>query len=101
MISATAPISAVFFGRIFIKEPIAKADILNMVTVIIGVTMIVKPPFLFGLTSMYNDDPEAIYAVILMICNSILVQANIYVLMRMLTGTKLFIFYINKLVNHR
>ena len=87
MISATAPISAVFFARIFIKEPIVIADIANMVTVIIGIIMIVKPPFVFGVTSMYIDDPEAIYAVILMIFGSMLLQANIYVLMRMLKGT--------------
>ena len=48
--------------------------------------MVVKPPFLLGSTAMYNEDPEAIYAVVLMICNSVLNQANIYVLLRILKG---------------
>ena len=86
MISATAPISAVFFARIFIKESIVMADLINIVIVFIGIIMIVKPPFLFGVTAMYNEDPEAIYAVVLMICNSIFNQANLYVLMRILKG---------------
>ena len=86
MISATAPIFTVFYARIFIKESIVMADLINVVIVFIGIIMIVKPPFLFGSTAMYNEDPEAIYAVVLMICNSILNQANIYVLMRILKG---------------
>ena len=62
------------------------ADLINVIIVFIGKIMVVKPPFLFGSTKMYIEDPEAIYAVVLMICNSILNQANIYVLMRILKG---------------
>ena len=86
MISATAPIFTVFYAKIFINESIVMADLINVVIVFIGIIMIVKPPFLFGSTAMYNEDPEAIYAVVLMICNSILNQANIYVLLRILKG---------------
>ena len=35
---------------------------------------------------MYNDDPEAIYAVIAMVLASIFLQANVYVTLRMLKG---------------
>ena len=35
---------------------------------------------------MYNDDPEAIYAVIAMVLSSIFLQANVYVTLRMLKG---------------
>ena len=92
MISATAPIFTVFYARIFIKESIVIADLINMVIVFIGIIMVVKPPFLFGLTAMYKEDPEAMYAVVLMVCNSILNQANIYVLMRILKGTMFYKF---------
>ena len=35
---------------------------------------------------MYNDDPEAIYAVIAMVLASVFLQANVYVTLRMLKG---------------
>ena len=35
---------------------------------------------------MYNDDPEAIYAVIAMVLSSFFLQANVYVTLRMLKG---------------
>ena len=38
------------------------------------------------LVQMYNDDPEAIYAVIAMILASVFLQANVYVTLRMLKG---------------
>ena len=107
MISATAPIFTVFFARIFIKESIVVADLINVIIVFIGIIMVVKPPFLFGSTEMYKEDPEAIYAVVLMICNSVLNQANIYVLMRILRGKflkfsqKLFLIRIYEMVYKR
>ena len=48
---------------------------------------VTKPPFLFGdSVQMYNDDPEAIYAVIAMVLASVFLQANVYVTLRMLKG---------------
>ena len=76
MISATAPIFTVFYARIFIKESIVVADLINVIIVFIGIIMVVKPPFLFGSTEMYKEDPEAIYAVALMI--SIQITRSLY-----------------------
>ena len=87
MISASSPMFTVFFARIFIKETIKVVDIVNVFLVFAGIVLIVKPPFLFGNgVQMYNDDPEAIYAVIAMVLSSIFLQANVYVTLRMLKG---------------
>lgn len=87
MISAASPIFTVFFARIFIKEPILCADIVNVLLVFVGIVLIVKPPFLFGASEMYQDDPEAKIAVIAMILGSVFLQANVYVILRMLKGS--------------
>jgi len=85
MISASSPMFTVFFARIFIKETIKIIDIVNVFLVFGGIVLIVKPPFLFGdSVQMYNDDPEAIYAVIAMVLASVFLQANVYVTLRML-----------------
>lgn len=87
MISSAAPIFTVFFAKVFIKEKIVKADIVNVLLFFMGINLIIKPPFLFGASGLYNDDPEAIYAVILVTLGSIFLQANVYVLLRMLKGS--------------
>ena len=50
----TAPIFTVISARVFIKEPICKLDLFNIVLVIIGITFIVKPPFIFGNYDVYK-----------------------------------------------
>ena len=60
MISATAPMFTTIYARIFLKEAIAVADILNLVLVFVGIVFIVKPPFLFGHSQIYQEDPEAL-----------------------------------------
>ena len=91
MISASAPMYTVFFARIFIKEPIVVADIVNIVFVFIGVFFIVKPPFVFGSSEIYSQDPQAIYAVIAVVLGAIFFQANCFVTSRMLKGKYFFI----------
>ena len=87
MITATSPLFTVFFGRLFIKEAILPIDIFNVVLVFIGMMCIVKPPFLFGsVDELYSNDPEAIYAVIVLTLGSIFLQPIVYVILRILKG---------------
>ena len=51
---ATAPIFTVISARIFIKEPICKLDLFNIVLVIAGIILVVKPPFIFGNSDVYE-----------------------------------------------
>ena len=48
--------------------------------------MIVKPPFMFGATEIYANDPEAVYAVIAMLIMSVFLLSNSYTLVRFLRG---------------
>ena len=87
MITATSPLFTVFFGHLFIKEAILPIDIFNVVLVFIGMMCIVKPPFLFGsVDELYSNDPEAIYAVIVLTLGSIFLQPIVYVILRILKG---------------
>ena len=52
----------------------------------VGIVLIVKPPFLFGENLLFTKDPEAILAVVLLILGSIFLQANVYVILRMIKG---------------
>ena len=96
MISASAPMYTVFFARIFIKEAIVVAHIVNIIFVFIGVFFIVKPPFVFGSSEIYSQDPQAIYAAIAVVLGSIFFQANCSVTSRMLKGKYFFIRIPNK-----
>jgi len=53
---------------------------------VVGVMMIVKPPFIFGETEIYTKDPEAWIAVIVVLGASILFLSNAYTLLRSLKG---------------
>ena len=87
MITATSPLFTVFFGHLFIKEAILPIDIFNVVLVFIGMMCIVRPPFLFGsVDELYSNDPEAIYAVIVLTLGSIFLQPIVYVILRILKG---------------
>lgn len=87
MISACAPMFTVFFARFIIKEPILCIDILNVIFIIFGMVLIVKPPFLFGLDVTFGYETESLYALIALILSSIFIQPNVYVALRLLKGT--------------
>jgi hypothetical protein len=44
----------VIFARLFLKEPIIVLDLLNIALVLIGIVLIVKPPFIFGELEVYR-----------------------------------------------
>ena len=58
MISATAPMFTTFYARFFLKENTVPGDIVNLLLVFVGILFIVKPPFIFGYTAIYFEDPE-------------------------------------------
>ena len=87
MISASAPIYTVFFARLFIKEPIILVDLISTLFVLIGVLFIAKPPFIFGSSNLYTQDPYAINAVIILVLNATFIDSNVFVTQRMLKGT--------------
>ena len=86
LITATSPIFTVFYARIFVKEPILAIDLLNVIFIICGMTLIVKPPFIFGQNDIFNYDSNATYALIALILGSIFLQPNVYVCLRLLKG---------------
>ena len=73
------------------------ADIVNIIFVFIGVFFIVNPPFVFGSSEIYSQDPQAIYAAIAVVLGAIFFQANCFVTSRMLKG--MYIFYVNSQQN--
>ena len=75
-----------------LKEPIVVADIVNIIFVFIGVFFIVKPPFVFGSSEVYSQDPQAIYAAIAVVLGAIFFQANCFVTSRMLKGKQVYLF---------
>ena len=86
MISATAPMFTALYARIFLKEKIAIEDILNLIFVFVGIVFIVKPPFIFGDSDTFFQDPEAIYAMIALIIGSAILQAGVFTILRVLKG---------------
>merc|ERR1712080_401040 len=84
MISATAPMFTVFFARIFIKELIYIIDMLNIGFIIGGMLLITQPPFLFGSNELISENMTAAYALIAVILSCIFLQANVYVILRLL-----------------
>ena len=87
MIMATSPIFTTIFGRIFLKEAIVIADIINLFLVFAGIVFIVKPPFMFGHSNLYIEDPEALYAIIALVISSASLWALVFVILRQLKGT--------------
>ena len=77
----------VFFARVFIKEPVLIIDLINVVFIVFGMVLIVKPGFIFGYTNMFDYDSEAVYALITVISGSLLLQPNVYIILRLLKGS--------------
>ena len=86
MISATSPMFTTIQARFFLKEKIATADTINLILVFVGIIFIVKPPFIFGYSKMYDEDPEALTAIIVLVLGSIFLQATVYTILRLLKG---------------
>ena len=86
MISSTAPMYTVFWARWFLKEPILKVDLLNFLMMFCGVVLIARPPFLFGETDLYANDPNVVWAFLALILHSMFFVSNVFVMLRLLKG---------------
>ena len=86
LICATSPIFTVFFARMFVKEPIFILDLVNVVFIMFGMVLIVKPSFLFGSNDQFAYDSNGIYALIAVVCGSMFLNSNVSVVLRLLKG---------------
>jgi len=84
MIIASSPMFTTIYARFFLKEPIVPSDILNLFLVFAGIIFIVKPPFIFGYSKMYNEDPEALYAIIALLFGNVFLWAPTFIILRKL-----------------
>ena len=90
MIGSSATLFACIHGRIFLKEPIHAINILNVVLVLAGITMIVQPPIIFGATtSIYHKDQSALYAALACCFAASIVEPLKNVVLRNLKGKQL------------
>ena len=83
MLTAGAPALTAIFAFFILKEKIILLDILNVVLVLAGMVLIIKPPFIFGYSKEYEADPEYAVAAIGVSCCTF-IQANVYILLRLL-----------------
>ena len=88
MIAASSTIFVCVYGRIFLKEPILKVNILNVFLVLCGILLITRPTFIFGHqdVDVYANDKLSVYAVIILSALSIFMFPAISISLRALRG---------------
>ena len=87
MIGSTATFFVFLSAWIFLKEPIGKLNLVNLIIVLGGMIMIVQPPFIFkNEYQLYSEDPLALYSAIAAICSAVFLQSNTFVILRSLKG---------------
>ena len=87
MIGSSATLFACIHGHIFLKEPIHVTNVLNVILVLAGITMIVQPPIIFGTTgSIYHTDKRALYAAIACCFAAMIMEPLKNVVLRSLKG---------------
>ena len=93
MIGSTSVMFSCIHARIFLKEPIKKMDIVNVIIVILGLTLIVQPPILFGhqAESIYHTSDMALYAACALSFGSAVCEPLKNVLLRKMKGEKVFV----------
>ena len=94
MISASSTFFTCIFARIFLKEPIKKLNLINIVFVLGGIMLIARPPFIFGgENDLYTKDPLAVYAVTILTVQTIFFYPNIYIALRAIKGKKYLLYF--------
>ena len=87
MIAASGTFFTCIFARIFLKEPIKKLNLLNIVFVLGGIMLIARPPFIFGgENELYTNDPLAVYAVTILTFQQIFLYPNIFIALSAFKG---------------
>ena len=90
MIGSTAMFFVCISAWIFLKEPIDKLNMINILIIIGGIVFIVQPPFIFQNDYLlYSEDRYALYAAIAAIAHAILIEPNTMVILRSLKGNNL------------
>ena len=84
MINASSPLFTVFYARILIGERIYTIDLINVFIVFTGIVLIAKPPFIFGMSTLYFENLEATHAIIALITASMFLQPNVFITLRLL-----------------
>ena len=93
MIASSSTLFVCIYGRIFLKEPILKINLLNIFLVLCGILLITKPTFIFGSNDadLYSNDKMTIYAVTILTVLSVFLFPAISISLRALKGIELFI----------
>ena len=91
MIAASSTIFVCMYGKLLLKEPIQKLNILNICLVLCGILLITKPTFIFGRddNDSYSKDDLAVYAVVILTTLSIFMFPVISISLRALKGIKI------------
>ena len=83
MLTAGSPALTAIFAYFILKERIIPLDIFNVFLVLGGMVLIAKPPFIFGSSPAYEDDPQYAVAAIAVSCLAV-IQANVFFVLRLL-----------------
>ena len=86
MICASTSLFVNVHARIFLKEPIQLVNVFNILMVLIGLVLIIKPPFLFGENDLYRQDPLALVCAIALTLAATVVNPLAPVVCRALKG---------------
>ena len=91
MIASSSTIFVCIYGRIFLKEPILKINLLNIFLVLCGILLISRPTFIFGRdeNDLYSNDKMAMYAVSILAVLSVFLFPAISISLRALKGNNL------------
>ena len=87
MVSAASPAITVVFAWIVLRERCNLLDAINLLLVFTGIVFIIKPPILFGenVAELVGTSENYFLAATIVAFGTIL-QANVYVLLKMLKG---------------
>ena len=83
MLTAGSPALTAIFAYFILKERIIPLDIFNVFLVLGGMVLIAKPPFIFGSSQAYEEDPQYAVAAIAVSCLAV-IQANVFFVLRLL-----------------
>ncbi|XP_078343970.1 solute carrier family 35 member G1-like [Oculina patagonica] len=91
----TSPVFTAILGRIFLKEPVSKFDVIAMVLSIGGVVLIGRPTFLFGSLGTSTSSKQAWVPTLVAVCAAIVTAFSIILTRKMSqeVGTRVVVFY--------
>ena len=79
-----------FIFRLFLKERIIVLDIVNLILVFVGMIFIIQPPFIFDVEADEVTRDMSYYVAAIVVLLGCFLQANVYVLLRLLKGKFVF-----------